>query len=475
MSVDTPPVHAIKAVAGSMDDGVDCEPAVAGSMDCEPAVAGSIPRCDPFLDGVLTATEADESEAATTDADESQQRERGRSRSRSERRERGSDGEEAGSSDDRLARLLVWHPSDGVTLPGHCGPKPLRTYPSFPQRTYEQGHFFAGSPRIDWTSKMLTAESRRIGRRLMDHCSAMYYRNHKIAQGVFLGALTLEQFEQNMVPMTPDMGALRRWSARWDIAEAERRQPVIPQAEVAEVCKWTDRPLSAVADHVSEVVRADHVNKVGAKRRSLNPKVEPDLQPGRVSYGIPHTLSRLCYPDVDSDWDHASLPLIDYRGFDEEWHLGDMIGQVEERAFFLRYDRASCQLVSDKLITLPHVFCSARGDLPQTIPTDMWWVEVDGLRRVVHDRAFRVWQLEHRPVGGGQVKPSGSHEAEIDSSDRVVFRGPRTLLPKAIPTYTEWVPHSWVLSPQQRAISEVSPQQRTHPPQQRAFGKQKRA
>ena len=77
--------------------------------------------------------------------------------------------------------------------------------------------------------------------------------------------------------------------------------------------------------------------------------------------------------------------------------------------------------------------------------------------------------------GGGQVKPSGSHEAEIDSSDRVVFRGPRTLLPKAIPTYTEWVPHSWVLSPQQRAISEVSPQQRTHPPQQRAFGKQKRA
>ena len=96
MSVDLPPVHAIKAVAGSMDDGVDCEP----------AVAGSIPRCDPFLDGVLTATEADESEAATTDADESQQRERGRSRSRSERRERGSDGEEAGSSDDRLVRLL---------------------------------------------------------------------------------------------------------------------------------------------------------------------------------------------------------------------------------------------------------------------------------------------------------------------------------------------------------------------------------
>ena len=163
MSVDLPPVHAIKAVAGSMDDGVDCEPAVAGSMDCEPAVAGSIPRCDPFLDGVLTATEADESEAATTDADESQQRERGRSRSRSERRERGSDGEEAGSSDDRLARLLVWHPSDGVTLPGHCGPKPLRTYPSFPQRTYEQGHFFAGSPRIDWTSKMLTAESGALG------------------------------------------------------------------------------------------------------------------------------------------------------------------------------------------------------------------------------------------------------------------------------------------------------------------------
>ena len=133
----------------------------------------------------------------------------------------------------------------------------------------------------------------------------------------------------------------------------------------------------------------------------------------------------------------------------------------------MRYDRASCQLVSDKLITLPHVFCSARGDLPHTIPTDMWWVEVDGLRRAVHDRAFRVWQLEHRPLPAVAGKPSGSHEAEIDSSDRVVFRGPRTLLPKAIPTYTEWVPHSWVLSPQQRAISEVSPQQRTHPPQQR--------
>lgn len=63
MSVDTPPVHAIKAVAGSMDDGVDCEPAVAGSMDCKPAVAGSTPRCDPFLRGaifgLLAATEAD--------------------------------------------------------------------------------------------------------------------------------------------------------------------------------------------------------------------------------------------------------------------------------------------------------------------------------------------------------------------------------------------------------------------------------
>jgi hypothetical protein len=314
---------------------------------------------------------------------------------------------------------------------------------------------------------MLTAESRRIGRRLMDHCSAMYYRNHKIAQGVFLGALTLEQFEQNIVPMKPWSASSASMELRWDIAEAERRRPVIPQAEVAEVCKWTGRPLSAVADHVSEVVRADHVNKVEAKRRALNPKVEPDLQPGRVSYGIPHTLARLCFPDVDSDWDHESLPLIDNRGFDEEWHLGDMIGQVDERVF-MRWQ-------VDKLITWPKVFCSAHGYLPHTIPTDMWWVEVDGLRRVVHDRAFRVWQLEHRPLPAVAGKPSGSHEAEIDSSGRVVFRGPRTLLPKAIPTYTEWVPYCWVLSPQQRAISEVSPQQRTHPPQQRAFGKQKRA
>ena len=460
MSVDTPPVHAIKAVAGSMDDGVDCEPAVAGSMDCKPAVAGSTPRCDPFLRGAIFGL------LAATEADESQRRERGRSRSRSERRERGSDGEEGGSSDDSLK--TKWHPSDGATWPGYCGPESeVADSNSFPLRTYEQGHFFAGSPRIDWTSKMLTAESRRIGRRLMDHCSAMYYRNHKIAQGVFLGALTLEQFEQNMVPMKPWSASSASMELRWDIAEAERRQPVIPQAEVAEVCKWTGRPLSAVADHVSEVVRADHVNKVEAKRRSLNPKVEPDLQPGRVSYGIPHTLARLCFPDVDSDWDHESLPLIDNRGFDEEWHLGDMIGQVDERVF-MRWQ-------VDKLITWPKVFCSAHGYLPHTIPTDMWWVEVDGLRRVVHDRAFRVWQLEHRPLPAVAGKPSGSHEAEIDSSGRVVFRGPRTLLPKAIPTYTEWVPYCWVLSPQQRAISEVSPQQRTHPPQQRAFGKQKRA
>ena len=61
MSVDTPPdversdgqseaSDCPPAVTGSMDAGVTCEPAVAGST---PPVAGSTPHCDPFLKGAI--------------------------------------------------------------------------------------------------------------------------------------------------------------------------------------------------------------------------------------------------------------------------------------------------------------------------------------------------------------------------------------------------------------------------------------
>ena len=121
---------------------------------------------------------------------------------------------------------------------------------------------------------MMTVESRRVGGRLMEQALVSYNHTHKLAQGVFLGALTLDEFEENVVGGPGVMPHRALYGLR--VKAAPKR------------CGWTGRPLSAVADHFMEV---------DAERWSIRPPPR-DSQP-RVAQELPHTFVRLSNSEGD--------------------------------------------------------------------------------------------------------------------------------------------------------------------------------
>ena len=177
--------------------------------------------------------------------------------------------------------------------------------------------------------------------------------------------------------------------------------------------------------------------------------------------------------------------------FTQQWIIGDMIGQVHEHAFAKE--------------SWPYVFRSEFGDLPMSCGresvldvTKWWWVEVAGVRREKFE-ILRAWRLERHNraralaqfdewLSAGKLRLSKllpavvgkPTETEVSSSSdsekpiRVGDIGSGTYSMDLLPLYlsrsrptpsgshaTSYVTSrrtsSWLMSPQQRALS---PQQR---------------
>ena len=105
-------------------------------------------------------------------------------------------------------------------------------------RTYEQDYFFEGSPRLEWVPQMMTEEARREGRRLMSEAGATYRANFRLATGVFLGGVTLDEYEQQRVRVPrPWEASSAQMEQRWDAAVRSGGLPV--QRELTWAPMWT--------------------------------------------------------------------------------------------------------------------------------------------------------------------------------------------------------------------------------------------